>query len=611
MTPFSPRLPPQLAGSKRLILYPPASAASLGYAPREEYQWQLRPGTDIGGTEIAGMDLAGTSIASAPLDYSESGGAPRTGRALASGLGIDAASKSKISYGGTGGAKAASGARLVVGGASLNSADVVGSGLEPAPVNGADGGAARLAPASFKSTDGDVVGLDAIFLGYAPTGGVPVENHANLDPFLFWPASPPSGATTGADLNPGPGVAAGAGENNRGGAPGGFARGGDAEEAWVGEGGGLGTAPGLGGIACVVGEGDALFLPALWSHAVESSPHGGTAGDAGSAAAGSFESGAPAPSHPSVATPTADGSSPPHTTPTAPSVLSGLNLAVNVWFINPSVASVAAATAAAPDWPEAHFVFADHAGLLGRPEAAVDAYRRALSLRPTYYDAQHNLAAQLSAMGDTRGALAAYDAAILLRPTEARPRSNRGLLLRREGRLDEAEACYRGAVAVAPADARAWGGLGHTLALQGDSSLDEAARAFQAAVELAPREAGLLNSYGVVLEQLGRRPEARGVYERAVAADPAHAKARQNLAAMEGTGEREAGRRVGTEEERGMGQREGRGGGEGAGGERGDASHVGEGPRGAAGKAGDANSGDVAVRQSRVAASRLAAKAEL
>ena len=66
-------------------------------------------------------------------------------------------------------------------------------------------------------------------------------------------------------------------------------------------------------------------------------------------------------------------------------------MAVNLWFVQSSVAH-SAALRLYPEWTQGWFVYGNDLRAAGRHAEAADAYSKALSLRPDYYDAAHNLA---------------------------------------------------------------------------------------------------------------------------------------------------------------------------------------------------------------------------
>ena len=209
--------------------------------------------------------------------------------------------------------------------------------------------------------------------------------------------------------------------------------------------------------------GEALFLPALWSHAVVSTP----------------------------AQTDAEGAE-----------AAGLNMAVNIWFTQLSV-SHKAALEAYPEWSQGWFVYGNDLRAAGRHAEAVDAYQRAVQLRPDYFDAAHNMASALEAQHEYAAAEAQYRAAHALRPADTRCLGNLGVVLRREGRVDEAAACYERAIMLQPAEARGYALLGNVRALQ--ERLEEADEALARALQLDVTDAKSFNSHGVVLEQVALR----------------------------------------------------------------------------------------------------------
>jgi tetratricopeptide (TPR) repeat protein len=89
---------------------------------------------------------------------------------------------------------------------------------------------------------------------------------------------------------------------------------------------------------------------------------------------------------------------------------------------------------------------------LGRPDEAMDACQRALSLDATYALAHTNLGVILAAQGRFADALTAHRRAIAADPAYAKGHANLAVALRVVGALDEALAASHRAVALAPED---------------------------------------------------------------------------------------------------------------------------------------------------------------
>jgi predicted O-linked N-acetylglucosamine transferase (SPINDLY family) len=130
---------------------------------------------------------------------------------------------------------------------------------------------------------------------------------------------------------------------------------------------------------------------------------------------------------------------------------------------------------------------------LKRPEEALAAHQRSLTLRPDVPDSLNNRGNALQALNRPAEALADYDRALRLRPDFALAHGNRGNALRALGRLDEAVAAFDRALQLAPDFAAALDNRGRTL--RDLKRFDEAARSFARLVAVAPHQpyaAGML-----------------------------------------------------------------------------------------------------------------------
>ena len=109
---------------------------------------------------------------------------------------------------------------------------------------------------------------------------------------------------------------------------------------------------------------------------------------------------------------------------------------------------------------EAHNALGNALVQLGKLDAAVTSYGRALALRPDIAELHNNLGWALCKQGRLEEAEAACRRAIAIAPNYAEAHNNLGWALRKQGRLEEAEAACRRAIAIAPnyaeAHARSW-----------------------------------------------------------------------------------------------------------------------------------------------------------
>ena len=121
---------------------------------------------------------------------------------------------------------------------------------------------------------------------------------------------------------------------------------------------------------------------------------------------------------------------------------------------------------------------------LGRLEAAVSYYDRAIRLKPEYANAHFNRASALKQLNRIAEALAGYDRAIALNPNHAEAHNNRGVLLQGLNRFPEAVADYDRAIGLKPDYVEAHNNRG--VALMALGRVSEAQAMFRRALEWQP-----------------------------------------------------------------------------------------------------------------------------
>lgn len=126
----------------------------------------------------------------------------------------------------------------------------------------------------------------------------------------------------------------------------------------------------------------------------------------------------------------------------------------------------------------------------GRPGEAVEVLDAAVRIKPDLFEAQFNLGVAHEALKHWPEAIDAYQKAVKLKPSQANPRSdvadaqlNLGVVLRRAGRLEEAIAPAREAMQLAPDRPQPHLNLG--LLLSDAKRYDEAVAELTAATQLA------------------------------------------------------------------------------------------------------------------------------
>ena len=168
-----------------------------------------------------------------------------------------------------------------------------------------------------------------------------------------------------------------------------------------------------------------------------------------------------------------------------------------------------------PDSPEALGMGGYMLGEMGKPEAALRFYRRALALNSRLAVTHSNAGKLLVALGRHDEALEAFEAASALRPADADAWNGRAGALRELGRLEESLVAARRALALKPGFAEAAINLGNVL-LKLDR-MEEALEAYRRARAARPDYAPALCGEALALRNLGRYGEALAAFEAAEA----------------------------------------------------------------------------------------------
>jgi len=163
----------------------------------------------------------------------------------------------------------------------------------------------------------------------------------------------------------------------------------------------------------------------------------------------------------------------------------------------------------------------------GNLDAAVECFRRAVSIKPDYTQAYNNLGIVYQAQGVMAAAAESYRKALSLKPDYAEAHNNLGIVLRAQGEPDAAAESYRMALAFKPNYAEAHYGLGNAFHEQG--RLDEAVFHYRQALSLKPNDAEIYNSLGIVLQKQRKIDEAINCYRSALSLHPDYADAFGNL----------------------------------------------------------------------------------
>ena len=140
---------------------------------------------------------------------------------------------------------------------------------------------------------------------------------------------------------------------------------------------------------------------------------------------------------------------------------------------------------------------ASNAGL-GKPDAAMKAYKKALAIKPDNAEAYNNMAITLQEQGKLEEAIEAYKKALAIKPDNAEAYYNLGNSLKEQGKLEEAIEAYNKSLAIKPDYAEAYSNMGATLQDQG--KLEEAVEAYNNALAIKPDYAGAKHNLAETLK---------------------------------------------------------------------------------------------------------------
>jgi len=154
--------------------------------------------------------------------------------------------------------------------------------------------------------------------------------------------------------------------------------------------------------------------------------------------------------------------------------------------------------------------FADQGNLA----EALACYNRALAINPDYYLAHNNIADAMHRLGRLDEAVDACRKAIALSPLLPYPHNNLGLSLSNLGKYDEAKVSLRKALEIMPDYLEALNNLGNILKQEGD--YEGAISCYRRAIAINPRFVGSYNNMGGPLQNRGRHEEAISYLERAL-----------------------------------------------------------------------------------------------
>lgn len=171
----------------------------------------------------------------------------------------------------------------------------------------------------------------------------------------------------------------------------------------------------------------------------------------------------------------------------------------------------------------------------GQPDQAIEHFRRAVEIRPSYVHARYNLGNLLMRQNRLTEAEQQLRQVVEEQAGLARAHSDLGNCLLRQGKTAEAEQQYREALEIDPSFADVHYNL--AMALHHQGRVKEAEEYYRQAIELDPGNADAHNNWGVLLESQGDLEAALAQYRRALEIEPNNPDALRNLQAAEQHGQ--------------------------------------------------------------------------
>jgi predicted TPR repeat methyltransferase len=138
----------------------------------------------------------------------------------------------------------------------------------------------------------------------------------------------------------------------------------------------------------------------------------------------------------------------------------------------------------------------------------------------------------LRALNQLDASIEAYTKALAIKPDYAEAYNNMGNALKDQGKLEEAKEAYKKALANEPDYAEAYNNVGIVLKEQG--KLEEAIEAYKKALFIKPDYADAHNNIGNAAREQGRLEEAIAAYTKALTINPDNVQTRHMVSALSG-----------------------------------------------------------------------------
>lgn len=180
-----------------------------------------------------------------------------------------------------------------------------------------------------------------------------------------------------------------------------------------------------------------------------------------------------------------------------------------------------------PDYPDAcNNLGLAYKALASYPEA-IEAFQKAIRAHPDFSAAIINLGATWTEMGQPERATDTLEKAMQFKPNDAGIANNLGTAYRKMGRYQEAIKAYQEAIRLRPDYSDAYSNLGLTYLGLGEHR--EAIEILTKASQQKPADAEIYNNLGVAFRKIGRPQEAIEAYQKAIQLKPEDPQAYNNL----------------------------------------------------------------------------------
>ena len=152
---------------------------------------------------------------------------------------------------------------------------------------------------------------------------------------------------------------------------------------------------------------------------------------------------------------------------------------------------------------------------IGMQNEAIEAFSKALLIKPDYAEALNNMGNALKEKGELDKAIEAYKKCITLKPNYANAYYNIGNTLKEQGELDKAIEAYRKSIILkSNYTADCYNNMGVVLKDQG--KMEDALKAFDKTIKLKPDHIEAYNNIGIILKGIIFKEPNPGIYNSIV-----------------------------------------------------------------------------------------------